>query len=84
MALMRGAQRIMRQSVMRHQQQHASCGRYAGERPGRKAHQQADIDQPAKKRQAALRCQHVHRGLIGAQIQARRCESRALPCRRTP
>ena len=62
------AQRFVRQSVVRHAQQHARRGRDAGQGSGKHTDQRANVNQHTKHRHAAYSRQHVHLIWSGAQI----------------
>ena len=65
-ARMRSAERIVRDAIVSHQQQDARRGSDACECPGGQADEQADVDQMTQEWEAALDCEHVHRGLAGS------------------
>ena len=71
----RGAQRVVGEPVVRHQQQHACRRRDACQSAGKQAHERADIDQQSQHRDAADSGQHMHRSLARAQVLARGVEA---------
>ena len=70
-----GAQRAVRQAVVRHQQQDARGGGDARECSGEHADQRADINQQSKQRNAAYGCDYVHWRGARAQILAGSAEA---------
>src|SRR5579862_779424 len=78
---MRFSQATVRQSVVRHQQQHSGSSRNAGQRAREQTDDGADIDEHGKRRRASDASQNAHRRLAFTEILTNHTETEHLGVR---